>query len=153
MPEPVTQHADRAAAIDEVRSGLRCMLAAQRRLRGRDAQRRGQLSFSQYHLLGALADGEAHGSGELAAAAELTPASVTRMLDHLAAEGLVERVRDADDRRRVAVRLTEEGRRRHAAKHEELREVWDRVLGDVTPAELRRLGRALRRIGALYDEF
>jgi len=47
-------------------------------------------------------------AGELAAAVHLTTGAVTGVLDRLEAAGLVRRVRDTDDRRRVIVHVTEE---------------------------------------------
>ena len=63
----------REVALDDLREALADFLAAQRRLRGREATRKGELSFSQYRLLRTLAEGGACSAGELAAAAELTP--------------------------------------------------------------------------------
>ena len=45
-------------------------------------------------------------AGDLAAAVRLTTGAVTGVLDHLEAAGLVRRVRDAADRRRVNIELT-----------------------------------------------
>ena len=61
--------AGREEAVAEARLALREFLAAQRRLRGREAQRHGSLSFSQYAVLRVLVDGEEHPIGELATAA------------------------------------------------------------------------------------
>ena len=47
---------------------------------------------------------------DLAEAADLSPASVTEMLEGLAAAGLVERRRSNNDRRVVFTSLTEDGR-------------------------------------------
>jgi|SRR5579859_7506255 len=49
--------------------------------------------------------------GQLGASMQLAPPSVTRLVDRLERRGLIERIRDDDDRRRVVARLTEEGRR------------------------------------------
>jgi DNA-binding MarR family transcriptional regulator len=49
--------------------------------------------------------------GELAAAEQVRPPSMTRIVESLAGAGLVERVVDASDRRFARVRLTGEGRR------------------------------------------
>lgn len=51
-------------------------------------------------------------AGELAVAAGLRPAATTTLIDRLSERGFVRRVPDADDRRRVLVELTDEGRRR-----------------------------------------
>ena len=55
-----------------------------------------------------LADGPKT-AGTLATATGLRPAATTALIDRLEAKGLVERVRDEHDRRRVLVRMTEEG--------------------------------------------
>lgn len=49
--------------------------------------------------------------GRLGAEVGLSPASVTRLVDRLEKRGLVARSRDAEDRRRVDVRLTSHGER------------------------------------------
>jgi DNA-binding MarR family transcriptional regulator len=53
-------------------------------------------------------------AGQLAEAAHLTTGGVTGVLDHLEAAGLVRRVRDDDDRRRVFIETTDEMARRAA---------------------------------------
>lgn len=53
-------------------------------------------------------------AGQLAEAAHLTTGAVTGVLDHLEAAGLVRRVRDTADRRRVIVETTDEVARRAA---------------------------------------
>jgi DNA-binding MarR family transcriptional regulator len=57
-----------------------------------------------------LADGP-KSAGVLATATGLRPAATTALIDRLEAKGLVERVRDDTDRRRVLVRMTDEGMR------------------------------------------
>jgi DNA-binding MarR family transcriptional regulator len=56
-------------------------------------------------------------AGQLAEAAHLTTGAVTGVLDHLEAAGLVLRVRDTLDRRRVIVQVTDEVGRRAAAAY------------------------------------
>jgi DNA-binding MarR family transcriptional regulator len=139
--------------IDDLRIALRELLAAQRRLRGREAQRQGVLSFSQHAVLRVLADGDEHSAGELAAAADLTPASITKMLDGLSRTGLLERVRDESDRRRVGVRITDAGRRDFAAKEELIRAAWEAELDGAGDEDLDAMLLALRRVSALFDAF
>jgi DNA-binding MarR family transcriptional regulator len=139
--------------IDELRVALRELLAAQRRLRGREAQRQAVLSFSQHAVLRVLADGEEHSAGELATAADLTPASITKMLDGLSRAGLLERVRDESDRRRVGVRITDAGRREFAAKEELIRSAWEAKLDGAGEDELEAMLLALRRVAGLFDAF
>lgn len=60
--------------------------------------------------LSVLVFGGARTLGELAAAEQVTPPSMTRIVRNLEADGLVERETDAADRRVVRVRATERGR-------------------------------------------
>ena len=147
MPAPRTD------TIDDLRIALRELLAAQRRLRGREAQRPGAISFSQHAVLRVLADGEEHSAGELATAADLTPASVTKMLDGLSRVGFLERVRDESDRRRVGVRITDAGRREFAAKEQFIRAAWEDELDGASEEELESMIRGLQRMAALFDAF
>ena len=97
------------AAQDVARSFKRAM-AAVRRLRGRETHRPGELTDAQYGLLFCLRDQAQMSVRELAEAADLSPASVTEMLEGLTAAGLVERERSDRDRRVVLTSLTESGR-------------------------------------------
>jgi long-chain acyl-CoA synthetase len=67
------------------------------------------LSLSQYRILGLLGQGSAV-SSSLAEQLAVRPPSVTAVIDGLVARGLVERTHSQDDRRRVALELTAEGR-------------------------------------------
>ena len=51
------------------------------------------------------------GIRELAARERISPPAMTKHVDRLEREGLVERKPSEDDRRRVGIRLTDEGRR------------------------------------------
>ena len=75
----------REQAFDDLAGAFKGALAAVRRLRGRDTQRPGELGFAQYHLLFGLQEQTSLSTGDLAAKAELTPATVTQMLDARAA--------------------------------------------------------------------
>jgi long-chain acyl-CoA synthetase len=68
------------------------------------------LTLPQYRVLGILAEGSAAASG-LAGRLAVRPSSVTAIIDGLVARGLVDRKHEEDDRRRIALRLTEEGAR------------------------------------------
>ncbi|HSU14471.1 MAG TPA: MarR family transcriptional regulator [Longimicrobium sp.] len=61
--------------------------------------------------LSVLVFGGARTLGELAAAEQVTPPSMTRIVRNLEADGLVERETDAADRRIARVRATDKGRR------------------------------------------
>jgi DNA-binding MarR family transcriptional regulator len=147
---------DRETALDALKDQLSELLAAQRRLRGRDAgQRRGGgLSFPQYRLVRELArapGGELPAS-QLAAAAELSPPTVTQMLDQLAACGIVERTRSERDRRVVTNRLTDEGRRRLTDKDAAHAEKWRATFAELDRDELLAGAAVLERLSRLYDD-
>jgi MarR family transcriptional regulator, organic hydroperoxide resistance regulator len=142
--------ATRAEVAAELREAVAAFSAAQRRLRSRDTKA-GGLSYAQWHLLRQLAESEELPAGKLAAGADLTPASVTQMLDHLAEQGWVERVRSESDRRVVLNRLTPAGRERFAAKEAELQARWREALSDISAEELGHAARVLRRMAEVLD--
>jgi DNA-binding MarR family transcriptional regulator len=147
----VARRATHEHELDELRLALRDMLAAHRRLRGRDGRQPGSIGYAQYPLLAALRrEGELTSSG-LAGAADLAPATVTQMLDVLEAAGLVQRQRDSADRRVVLVRLTALGRRSYDAKHAELVAAWNHELSDLDTESLRAASVVLQRLGAFLD--
>src|ERR1700739_1206905 len=92
---------ERTDALEAMAHAFKGAIAALRRMRGRETHHPGELSYAQYSLLFALRDQRAMSSSELAAAADLSPASVTEMLDGLAAGPLVERLRSPAGRRVV----------------------------------------------------
>jgi DNA-binding MarR family transcriptional regulator len=141
----------RDEALQELRESLHEVLASLRRLRGRDSRDAHGLTFSQYRLLVRLACEDELPAGALAAAAELTPATVTQMLDALVAAGIVERTRSEVDRRQVLNRLTPEGRRLQEAKDAELAQSWEAAFEGVSEHELREGLRILERVQRFVD--
>ena len=97
-------------AAQQVARSFKRAMAAVRRLRGRETHRPGELTDAQYSLLFCLRDQAQMSVRDLAYAADLSPASVTEMLEGLSAAGLVERERSDRDRRVVLTSLTESGR-------------------------------------------
>jgi DNA-binding MarR family transcriptional regulator len=97
-------------------------------------------------LSAALASVARHGSptlGELAASEHITPASLTPIIKKLESRRLVTRITDADDGRVSRVRVTSAGRRQ-LDENRSRRTKWIRAqLGELSPAELERLGDAL----------
>jgi DNA-binding MarR family transcriptional regulator len=124
-----------------------------RSLRGRDTHLLpGKISHAQFELLAELYERGPLPAGELAGAAGLSPASVSQMLDHLAAEDQVERVRSTDDRRIVVTKLTRRGRRQVEARRALWGERWKQALEGVDADELRIAGEVLERIGAVFAD-
>jgi len=123
------------------------------RRRGRDTHLGGsELSQAQFELLIELEERGELSAGELAAAARLTPATVTQMLDHLAAGGHVERARSETDRRVVVSRLTAGGRRKIEARRKLWQERWQEALEGLEDEELRAATRVLERLGDLFED-
>ncbi len=142
--------ATRAEAAAELREAVQAFSAAQRRLRSRDS-RTGGLSIAQWHLLRQLAEADELPAGKLAAGADLTPASATQMLDHLAEQGWVERVRSDTDRRVVLNRLTATGRERFERKRAQIEERWREALADIPAEQLGQAAQVLRRMADVLD--
>jgi long-chain acyl-CoA synthetase len=72
------------------------------------------LSLPQYRVLALLADGSS-ASSVLARRLAVSPPSVTAVVDGLVGRGLVERRADPEDRRRLTLLLTRDGKRLLAA--------------------------------------
>jgi DNA-binding MarR family transcriptional regulator len=142
----------RAEVAAELREAVAAFSAAQRRMRSRDA-RGGGMSFAQWHLLRRLAECDELPAGKLAAEADLTPASVTQMLDHLAELSLVERVRSDTDRRVVLNRLTPAGREHFERKQAQIEKRWRDALSDLSSAQLGQAAQVLRRMADVLDSF
>ncbi len=90
-------------------------------------------------------------AGTLAVATGLRPAATTALIDRLEAKGLVERFRDAQDRRRVLVRMTEEGARRTYAMYAPLVDEGQSLFDDVGDAELASMSALLDRMREMTD--
>jgi len=68
------------------------------------------ITSAQYVILVNLAHGEADSASELCKGVSYDPGAMTRMLDRLERKGLIRRVRCGDDRRKVILQLTDEGK-------------------------------------------
>jgi DNA-binding MarR family transcriptional regulator len=142
----------RDEALVQLGSAFKGAMGTIRRLRGRDTHRHGELSFAQYHLLRGLAERDELPAGELALAADLSPATVTQMLDGLAEMGLVERTRSERDRRVVNCSLTTRGRELLAERHAYLEQRWKAALAGFSIEDLATAAAVLDRLRALYDD-
>ncbi|HWY17202.1 MAG TPA: MarR family winged helix-turn-helix transcriptional regulator [Solirubrobacteraceae bacterium] len=141
------------AELDELGKAFRRVFRSLNRLRGRDTHLGGsELSHAQFELLIELYERGPLPAGELAAAARLTPATVTQMLEHLAGCGHVERARSKTDRRVVVSRLTAQGRRKIEAKRAAWQKRWQAALESMGPAELRAATRVLERLSVVFED-
>ncbi len=143
----------REAQILELGASFRRVFRGLSRLRGRDTHLAGgELSHAQFELLIELSEHGELPAGELAAAARLTPATVTQMLDHLAACGHVERVRSKTDRRVVVSRLTRKGARQIEAKRAAWKSRWQQALSGVDGNELHAATLVLARLAEMVED-
>ncbi len=139
-------------AYSQLGRSFKGAMAAVRRLRGRETHRQGsELSDAQYGLLFGLRDHEALSSSELACAADLSPATVTEMLDGLVASGLVLRERSERDRRVVLISLTERGLTLLDERRARFEPRWRAALGEFSEDELRTAAAVLDRMRDMFE--
>jgi DNA-binding MarR family transcriptional regulator len=143
----------REAVIEELRNAFGELLGAERRLRGRDQHRRtmGELSHHHIRALFTLDKDPEVTAGCLAKNAELSPASMTAMLDQLEEWGLVTRRRSAEDRRQVLVSLTGKGREKVEAKRDAWIAKFLEAVGEHSDEELAAAVRVMRTVGGFLD--
>ena len=139
--------------VTRVGQSFKAAMGAVRRLRGRETQRLGKLSYAQYSLLFGLAAEPCMSGSQLALIADLSPATVTQMLDHLEADGLVERVRSDHDKRVVLTSLTARGRQLVEQRRASLERRWNAALAEFDDEQLAAASTVLDRIAKLFDEF
>jgi DNA-binding MarR family transcriptional regulator len=143
----------REERLTELGQAFRRAYRSLRRLRGRDTHLLGgEISHAQFELLAELRDRGPLPAGELAQVAGLSAATVSQMLDHLATDGQVKRVRSEADRRVVLIELTALGRRRVETTKALWRERWVAALEGVDEEELRIASGVLQQIGAVFEE-
>jgi DNA-binding MarR family transcriptional regulator len=106
------------------------------------------LPLTSYEVLMYLADaGGRLRMGELADRLLLSRSGITRLVDRLERQGLVERERCIDDGRGFFARLTDAGRRKLAeARPQHLAGVREHFLSRLEPAQLDQLAAAWRRV-------
>jgi DNA-binding MarR family transcriptional regulator len=138
-------------SIEQLRTALAQMTGAERRLRSRDHSRSGELTHAHMRSLAALAREPEMTAGKLAKSAELNPASVTAMLDHLEAAGIVERHRSTQDRRVCNVALTDKGHELIDSKLATWQRVWQEHLGAFNDDEIDTAVRVVSEVTRLLD--
>jgi hypothetical protein len=110
--------------FEQFGQSFKAAMAAVRRLRGRETHRPGELSYAQYGLLFSLAAGGALSAGELAVAADVSPASATQML----------------------------GRQVVEARRSLLEPLWRAALAEFSAQDLQTAAAVLDRITEMFDE-
>jgi MarR family transcriptional regulator, organic hydroperoxide resistance regulator len=141
------------SGTEAVRLAFVELMGAERRLRARDQKcAPGELTQSHIRALFTIDKSGEATAGDLAKAAELSPASVTAMLDHLERDGIVERRRSEHDRRVVVVRLTDSGRRVLEEKRLRWRQRGATALADVSDEHLLAAADVMHRMARMLDE-
>lgn len=144
---------DREQLLRELGFAFRRADRSLRRLRGRETHLLAdELGHARLELLGELWERGPLPAGELAAAADLSAATVSQMLDRLEEAGHVQRERREGDRRVVVVKLTPRGRRKVERRKAMWRARWEEALRDVDEDELRAGAAVLDRIAGVFEE-
>ncbi len=140
-----------AEPVTELGPAFKATLAAVRRLRARERRHPDELRDAQYSLLFSLTQAEELSSSELAALADVTPASATELLEELEAHDLVARRRSERDRRIVLVSLTAHGRELVDQRRKQFEPRWRAAFADFSDDELQTAVRVLERMRQTFD--
>lgn len=89
--------------------------------------------------------------GTLARGISLSPATVTGIIDRLEKRGLVTRERSKDDKRKVEIALTDEGRRLGEQMPPPLHETFSRRLKELSVEEQAEIDRVLAKIVSMME--
>jgi DNA-binding MarR family transcriptional regulator len=145
MSQPISPTDPR---LDTWRAFLRAHARVMRQLE-RDLESEQDLSLTDYDVLVQLSSAPDRRlrMSDLADALVLSRSGATRMVDRLAADGLVERITCETDRRGAWASLTDAGRTRlRRATPTHLRGVAEHFLDRLPPDDLTALGRMLGRV-------
>lgn len=108
------------------------------------------ISMTHYQVMLQLEELESLPMSRLATGLDVSLPSMTGIVDRMETHGLVERLRDAEDRRVVLVRLTDAGRERLAQMAAMRRDWIERVLTHLDDAQLARLHAALEDVDRAF---
>ncbi|MCU1679316.1 MAG: transcriptional regulator, MarR family [Amycolatopsis sp.] len=125
---------------------------AMRRARSVAADRDGGLSLPQIELLKPLMTEPELPVGKLAASADVSIPTATRMLQQLETKGVVVRRRSPEDERRVLITLTEDGAERMTRLRARLRKRQANSFEAFTPEERVQLISLMQRLTRLVAE-
>jgi MarR family transcriptional regulator, lower aerobic nicotinate degradation pathway regulator len=109
--------------------------------------------FSMYHysVLALLGEGDSSAQASIAQCLGLDSSQLVGVLDALEGQGLVERRRDPNDRRRHAVSLTADGKRQLVRLRAIAKGLEDSVLEPLDASSRKTLHGLLEQIAAGYD--
>lgn len=101
---------------------------------------------TQFAALSKLADGQEISQNQLGRMTAMDPATIKGVISRLAERGLVERLHDPGDQRRVLIRLSPAGRDLLPALIEKARQITQETLSPLTTDEAKRLSALLARL-------
>ncbi len=108
-------------------------------------------TVAEWRILATLFDGQQRPVGRLAELVLLPQPTVSRWVDRLASQGLVQRGEGSDDRRRTVVSITRRGHTVAAALVESASNHQANIFDDVPAPDLARLESLLRALIARLD--
>lgn len=114
------------------------------------AGRGADLTVPQFRCLALLRRNPGCGLGELAERIGLSDPSMSKLVDGLVRRGLVARAPGLDDRRRVALALTEAGAGLLAAARDAATSAYARRLAELPEADLAQVAATLRTLRSLF---
>ncbi|GAA5169447.1 MarR family winged helix-turn-helix transcriptional regulator [Amycolatopsis dongchuanensis] len=144
-------HPPTAEEVDDLVQAADAVFFAMRKARSAGADRDGGLSLPQVTMLEPLVAEPELPVGRLAAAADVSIPTATRMLQQLESAGVVVRRRSAEDERKVLVALTADGSERLTRLLTRRRERQAEAFAVFTSAERAQLVALLRRLAPVID--
>lgn len=121
-------------------------------MRSRRLLRELGLSSTQAGVLRALSDGTPQSAGDLARSLSLTGATLTGVLDRLEARAWIERIRSAEDKRRMEVRILPDGLAKLTESAEKFQDPLTKGFGGLSEPEQIHILEALSRVTTLFDK-
>jgi DNA-binding MarR family transcriptional regulator len=109
------------------------------------------LEQGQMDALDMLINRDSRTMSSLAGRLRVNRSTATRAVDRLVTDGLVERFPSPDDGRVVLVRITAEGRRRHAAIDKRRSKAMQQILSEFNSDEREQLATLLERLVSSVD--
>ncbi len=106
------------------------------------------LTFIQYMILGGLKDAMTVTPKDICTEYRHDSGALTRVVDQLTERGLLERIRDIVDRRKVNLRLTPAGRRTVEGSIPHLVDILNSGLGNFSDDEVQEFTRLLLKLNA-----
>jgi DNA-binding MarR family transcriptional regulator len=104
------------------------------------------MTTAQFSIMAHLAYDLADSASSLCSGMSYDPGAMTRMVDRLEAKGFVRRVREKEDRRKVRLELTKEGREAFPEMKARVVEVLNRLLKGFSKGEASQLQDFLKRM-------